>query len=180
MHAAWEPGVDATGPREAHRLQHRIARGAAGAHAALLLTMLLLAVLVSPSHGVDAGMHTRMAGTAKAQHIGSAGSSSRSNSISKFDSSSIPWLQRQRGNAGLFKATAHNNLERLMTGQAKGKPGEKWVSIFTFNRAVTHWALNCIYSYIKYGKVCAMRTGLHLLACTCLQYVTIHPQCAPC
>lgn len=160
MDAAWEPGVDATAPREAHRLQHRIARGAAGPHAAMLLTMLLLAVLVSPSHGVDAGMHTRMAGTAEAQHIGS--SSSRSSSISKFDSSSIPWLQRENANIGMYKAIAHNNLERLMKGQAKGMRGEKWVSIFTFNRAVTHWALNCIYSYIKYGKVRAWWTcALH-------------------
>eukprot|EP00955_Chlamydomonas_euryale_P091333 364615-Chlamydomonas_euryale.AAC.10 len=82
--------------------------------------------------------------------------------VSKFDNAHIPWYQSSTKPLYYEGDRFVNSLPDLLGVQQL----KNWVTVFMFNRAVQRWALNCIYSYIKFGKVSSsMHAQCHAWPC---------------
>jgi hypothetical protein len=113
-----------------------------------LLALLLVSVLVLLALG-PACVHGQAVDISSTSTNGTT--SIHSDILSKFDSQHIPWLltlpPKKIKYIGL-----QNDLKRLVNQQHTSR----WVTVFMFNKGVQRWALNCIYSYIKFGRVGCM------------------------
>eukprot|EP00955_Chlamydomonas_euryale_P038116 351002-Chlamydomonas_euryale.AAC.10 len=69
--------------------------------------------------------------------------------ISAFDEQRIPWYTSDPAPLAYEGDRFVNGLPELLAVQQH----DGWVSMFMFNVGIQRWALNCIYSYIKFGEV---------------------------
>lgn len=108
----------------------------------------------------------------------------RDPSVSRFDQAHLPWIANSSKPLYYEGDKYVNSLPELLGVQQL----KNWVSVFVFNQGVARWALNCIYSYIKFGKVGGNGDMVHTWpACTVPLYLvrkhawcTIHAQVHAC